>query len=415
MLLTFKYRLLLSKRQHAALAAILEAQRQLYNAALEERIECYRKTGKSISFAAQCRSLTICRRDLPEMDAIRRSIQDATLKQLDLAFAAFFQRLRAGVKPGFPRFRGRDRWRSFTVREPYGFAFNGRRFWFKGVPGTLRFHEHRPLPREGGITTARLVKDGREWSICFAVEVASTTVQSEQPAVGIDLGLNSLAALSNGEIVPNVRVAKRAERQMRRHQRALARCKHGSQRRQKVKAGLGRLHQRIVNTRTTYLHQVSAQIARRHGLIAVENLNVKGLARTNIARSVHDAAWAKLKSMLAYKAERAGGLLIEVDPRFTSQDCSGCGERVPKDRAAREHSCPSCGLVLDRDVNAAKNILHKAKLGLETGNVAQWSERRSRSIGRQLPSRSRDNFSGGEKNIGERKSPSPRSSLMNGG
>lgn len=402
--LTYKYRLLPSKRQHAALSAILEAQRQLYNAALQERIDAWRNAKKHVSFPDQCKSLTVCRHDLPEMDAVKRSIQEATLRSLDLAFAAFFRRVKAGTKPGFPRFRGKDRWRSFTVREPHGLSLSGRRLWFKGLPGSLRFHEHRPLPRDGSLTAARIVRDAKGWSICFAAEIVKPGPQLDRPSVGIDVGLSCLAALSSGETIPNARVAQRAEREMRRHQRALARCKRSSRHRQKVRARLGRLHQRIVNTRTTYLHQVSAQIAGRHGLIAVEKLNIKGLAQTHLARSVHDAAWAQFKSMLAYKAERAGGQLIEVDPRFTSQDCSGCGERVPKALSVREHSCPSCGLVLDRDVNAARNILHKAKLGLEAGNVAQWSERRLRNIG-ESP---RDNF-----NV-TRGAP-PRVGLMNGG
>lgn len=381
MILNFKYRLLPNKRQHAVLAAILEAQRQLYNAALQERIDAWRNAKKSVSFIDQCKSLTICRREIPDMETVLRSTQEATLRRLDLAFAGFFRRAKAGAKPGFPRFRGKDRWRSFTVRAPQGLSLSGRRLRFKGLPGSLRFHEHRPLAREGGITTAHLVKDAKGWSIRFAVEVESPSLQSCLPPVGIDVGLSNLAALSSGETIPNPRVARRAEREMRRQQRALTRCKRGSTRRRKVKAQLERLHQHIANTRATYLHQVSAQIAARHGLIAVEKLNIRGLAQTNLARGIHDAAWAQLKSMLAYKAERAGGLLIEVDPRFTSQDCSGCGERVPKALSVREHSCPSCGLVLDRDVNAARNILHKAKLGLEAGNVAQWSERRHRNIG----------------------------------
>lgn len=381
MILSYKYRLLPTRKQHAALARILEDRRLLYNAALEERVTAYKKAGKRISFAAQCRSLTECRRELPHMEAASRGTQEATLKRLDLAFEAFFRRIKAGQKPGHPRFRGKERWRSFTIRDSRALSIAKKRVRFKGLPGSVRFHEHRPLPRAMKITSAVLRKDPKGWTIAFMIDISATCPQECASAIGIDVGLKSLATLSTGQIIPNARHAERAERKMRRRQRALARCKRGSKRCVKVKAEFARTHQRIVNARTTYLHQVSAALTRDHQTIVVEKLNVSGLAQTNIARSLHDAAWSSLKYMLAYKAERAGGRLIEVSPQFTSQDCSGCGERVPKALSVREHSCPSCGLVLDRDHNAALNILHKAKLGLEAGNVAQWSARRPRNIG----------------------------------
>lgn len=381
MILAFKYRLLPTKKQHAALASIMEAQRQLYNAALQERIDAYRKTGASINFFAQCKSLTICRADLPDMAAFSRNTQEATLKTLDQAFASFFRRVKQGKKPGYPRFKGRDHWRSFVVRASEGLAISGSRIAIKGVPGSLRFHQHRALASDASITLARICKDSKGWYVSFTVETTAADVRSVETAVGIDVGLTTMAALSTGELIPNPRIAKRAEREMRRHQRALARCKRGSKSRVKVKAELSKLHQRIVNTRTTYLHQVSARLVREYGVIAVEKLNVAGMVKGNLARSIHDVAWSQFKFMLGYKAAKAGGRMIEVNPKYTSQDCSGCGDMVEKPLSMREHNCKACGLVLDRDVNAAKNILHKAKSGLEAGNVAQWSERRPRNIG----------------------------------
>lgn len=379
--LSFKYRLLPTRKQHAALAHILEGQRLLYNAALEERIGAYRRAGKAVSFAAQSRALTECRREIPYMGTVQRTIQEDTLKRLDLAFAAFFRRVKAGQKPGFPRFRSKDRWRSFTVRQQYGMSLVGRRLKFKGLPGSIRFHQHRPLPSDSEPTMAVIRKDAKGWSISFIVMAIASPAHDREQAIGIDVGLNSMATLSNGEIIPNPRIARRAQKEIRRRQRALSRCKKGSGRRLKVKASLERSHRKIVNTRATHLHQVSASLARDYQTIVVERLNIRGMVRSTMARDIHDAAWSIFKFMLAYKAERAGGQLIEVDPKFTSQDCSGCGERVPKTLSVREHSCPSCGLTLNRDHNAALNILHKAKLGLESGNVAQWSERRPRNIG----------------------------------
>src|SRR5205807_1862914 len=154
-------------------------------------------------------------------------------------------------------------------------------------------------------------------------------------------------------VIPNPRVAQRAENELRRRQRALARCKRGSNRRRKVRAQVARLHSKIADTRNTWLHQQSAALIKRADLIAVEDLKVSNMVRhPALARSISDASWSKFVSMLDYKAEKAGGHLVRVDPRNTSQKCSGCGELVPKSLAVRTHTCPSCGLVIDRDHNA---------------------------------------------------------------
>ena len=374
--LTFKYRLLPSRRQHAALADICEAQRQLYNAALQERIDCYRKTGKGRSYIDQCRALTECRRDLPEMAALPANVQRCTLKRLDEAFAGFFRRvkLRNG-KAGFPRFRGKGWWTSFGFAEFSGVKFDGRRLRFKGLPGGLRVHLHRPLPEGADIRSCTFKREHKGWCVYFQIAVETPEKRTMERAIGIDLGLKVFAYQSDGVIVPNPRIARRAEREVRRRQRALTRCKRGSNRRRKVRARLARAHAAVMNARTTWLHQQSARIANSYDLIAVEDLNVRGMVRNHsLARSISDAAWSKFLDMLDYKAVRAGSHLIRVNPKNTSQRCSGCGELVSKSLAVRTHSCPSCGLVIDRDWNASLNIL-RAVLGPGRQNVAQWSKR----------------------------------------
>jgi putative transposase len=375
MILSYKYRLLPTRRQHYVLKEILESQRQLYNAALEERIDCYRKTGKSRNYMDQCKALTELRRDDPSAAALPANIQRWTLKRLDEAYAGFFRRLKARRKAGFPGFRGKGRWEGFGFNELRGLRFDGKRLRWKGLPGCLRVHLHRPLPSKANIRSCVFRRDHKGWSVCLQVEFASPETRELNQAIGVDVGISCLAALSDGSKIPNARVARRAESEMRRRQRALARCKRGSNRRRKVRAEVTRWNAKIATIRRTYLHQVSAQIVRNYELIAVERLNVKGLAASNLARDVHDAAWAKLREMLRYKAERAGARLIKVDPRYTSQDCSGCGTRVRKTLADRTHYCGSCGLVMDRDENAARNVLHKAVLGLGLVNVTQWGER----------------------------------------
>jgi len=379
MYLTYKYRLLPTRKQHHALTGMLEAQRALYNAALQERIGCYRTTGKSRSYIDQCKALTEWRRGDPEASAVPANLQRWTLKRLDEAYQAFFRRIKARKgKSGFPRFRGAGRWNAFGFAEFSGIRFDGRRIRFNGLPGGLRIHLHRPLPKDAAIKSCVFRRDHKGWHVCLQIALPEADKRAVSDAVGIDVGLKTFAYLSDGVVIPNPRVARRAEKEMRRKQRALARCKRGSNRRRKVKRDVAKLHARIVNARTTWLHQQSARIARSYDLIVAEDLNVSGMIRhPRLARSIADAAWAKFMNMIDYKAAKAGSHFIKVSPKHTSQRCSGCGELVPKTLAVRVHSCPSCGLAIDRDWNAARNILHAAVVGGGFDNVAGYSERRT--------------------------------------
>lgn len=377
-IITFKQRLLPSRKQHVALNALLESQRHLYNGALEARIDAYRKATKSITLYTQTTELTELRRD-PTFADIPVNLQRWTLRRLDDAYAGFFRRVKAGRIAGFPRFRGKGRWNSFGFAEFKGITLTNTRLRFKGLPGSLRVHLHRPIP-EGKPLCCTFTRDHKGWFVCLQYRVPVRSLRVTDKQVGIDVGLTHLATLSTGEHIPNPRVAKRAMREMRRRQRAVSRCKMGSNRRKKVKAQVTRLHARIANARRTYLHQVSARLVRENDLIAVERLNVSGLAAGMFAAGVHDAAWVTLKQQLSYKAAWAGRELREVDPRHTSQACSVCGAIVPKKLSERRHCCPHCGLEMDRDYNAARNILHRAVLRPESPNVRLWPARATENI-----------------------------------
>jgi putative transposase len=369
-ILTYRYRLLPLKSQHRALERLCEAQRQLYNAALEERIDCYRKTGKTRTYIDQCKALTQCRRELPDIAELPVNLQRWTLKRLDDSFQGFFRRVKASSgKAGFPRFRGKGRWEAFGFAEFSGIRFDGKRLRFAGMPGGLKLHLHRPLPVDADICSCVFRRDGRGWHVCLQIAVAAAEKRAVATAVGVDLGLKVFAYYSDNVVIPNPRIAQRAEKELRRRQRALARCKRGSNRRMKVRAKVARLHSKIADTRNTWLHQQSAALVKRADLIAVEDLKVSNIVRhPTLARSISDASWSKFVSMLDYKAEKAGGHLVRVDPRNTSQKCSGCGDLVPKLLAVRTHACPSCGLVIDRDYNASLNIL-RAGIGAGALNV----------------------------------------------
>jgi putative transposase len=357
-ILTWKCRLLPSKGQHDKLRAALDHTRDLYNSALSERIDCYRKTETGRSFFDQAKGLTELRAD-PAWAVYSVAMQRWPLKQVDLAFAAFFRRLKAkGEKAGFPRFRGREWFKTFGFGDQGGWVLNGSRLRMKGI-GSVRVHLHRPLP--SGPIACKVKREGRNWYALLTVEVACASGHAGS-AVGLDMGITTLAALSTGEMVANAKSAQNAEREMRRRQRALSRCKRGSKGRRKVKDRLASLHARIARTRDTHLHQITASLTARFGTIAVEKLNVKGLAAGMLARQVHDVAWGRLVQMLRYKAAKAGGAVVEVDPNYTSQTCPDCGVIKRKELSQRIHRC-ECGCVLDRDVAAAKVILLRAGNG----------------------------------------------------
>jgi putative transposase len=369
-ILTYRYRLLPLKSQHRALEQLLQAQRGLYNAALEERIDCYRKTGKACTYIDQCKALTECRRELPDMGELPANLQRWTLKRLDNAFQGFFRRLKArNGKAGFPRFRGNGRWQAFGFAEFSGIRFDGKRLRFAGMPGGLKVHLHRELPEKADIRSCVFRQDGSGWFVCLQIAVPTPEKRAIESVIGVDLGLTVFAYCSDTGEVPNPRIARRAEKELRRRQRALSRCKRGSHRRHNVRAQVARLHRKIANTRNSWLHKESAGLVKRADLIIVEDLNVANMIRhPTLARSIADASWSRFVSMLDYKVEKTGGHLIRVNPRNTRQECSRCHKLVSKSLAVRTHQCPSCGLVIHRDYNGSLNI-RRAGVGAGALNV----------------------------------------------
>jgi putative transposase len=388
---TFQFGLRPKRSQHRILEGILEGQRLLYNAALEERIEGWRKARVSVTRIDQNKSLTQIRADDPEgYGALPVTLSRWTLKKVDEAFAAFFRRVKAkNGKAGFPRFRGKAGWRSSGFSEFSGIRLVDDRLMFKGMAGGLKLHRHRRLPAGASIRSCVLTKDGRAWRVALQIEVPDVyTVRREAgELVGIDWGVESLVTLSTGETVDNPRFGAGAAAAVRRAARKLARAKRGSRRRLKARARLARLQRKLANRRKTYLHQVSAAIARRFGGVAVEKLQVKNMIgsargtvdnpganvrqKAGLNREILDTSPGMLIAMLRYKAERAGGQFAVVDARNTSQECSGCGATVRKDLSVRIHQCAQCETEVHRDVNAARNVLKRAVAGPWSGFAQQ--------------------------------------------
>ena len=352
--LTYKYRLTPKKHVRRRLDVLLDGQRQLYNAALQERIDCYAKTGKRVSLYDQTKSLTECRRSITEMAAVPAHMQRGTLKRLDNAFKGFFRRCRLGEKPGFPRFRGKGWFDTLEFVEYLGIRFDGRRIHSKAF-GSIRVHLHRSLPDDHEIKAVKLTKDCRgQWAVCFSLKIPDVSKRPIRTAVGIDVGLTDLATLSTGETIPNVRAALRAQRKLRVAQRAKSRKNKGSNGRRKAVEAEARVHRKIKNVRNTHNHQVSARLVKEFDFIGVEDLKIRNMVRNRrFAKHINDASWGDLLRKTEYKAERAGATFGKCDPKFTSQDCSGCGARVWKALSQRWHSCPECGTELPRDHNSA--------------------------------------------------------------
>lgn len=360
MLLSYKYRLYPTRAQAAALDGMLGALCDLYNAALQQRIEAYRRQSRTLRYADQASELKAVRAADERLAGIGFSTEQQVLRRLDKAFRAFFRRLKQGAKPGFPRFKAKSLFDSAEMRVGDGLTLKkNKRLGIVGIPGEIKVKWHRLLPANAKLGAAVLSRSCGRWFICFQIELPDPEMRPDFAPVGIDLGLSSLVALSTGETVAAPQWTKAAAKGLRRRQRALARCKRNSRRRRKVKAALAQSQAKVAAKRRDFLHKISCGLARRFSHIALEDLSIKGLARGILAKSVHNAAWATLAGMVAYKAARAGGQSVLVDPRGTSQTCPECGIVAPKTLAVREHRC-ECGCSLDRDVAAARIVLLRA-------------------------------------------------------
>ena len=369
LLLTYKVRLNPTAAQHCAMDAARRRSQQIYNAALEERIGAYRKSGITRTYIDQCKGLTEVRADGTPFPV---SMERWPLKRLDLAFKAFFSRAQNGSNPGFPRFKSYERWRSFGFTQSQGWSLSGGSLLIKGI-GAIRCKQHRALPSAPCSLVVR--RYGRRWFACFGVRVQSGSNHTGE-TVGLDLGVSRLATLSNGEFIANANVAKRRASRIKRAQRALARCKAKSNGRRKVKQKLARLREREAAHRLTYLHQVTAHLAARFGKIVIEDLKPANMVRSargskcapgngvaqkvGLNRSLSDAAFGKFRELLTYKAARAGGQVVAVDPKYTSQTCSACGVVDAASRKSQSRFvCTGCGHSANADVNAALNIARR--------------------------------------------------------
>lgn len=356
MIRSYKYKLRMNGAFLASCNHALDCCRDLYNAALSQRIGHF-KQGKRIGFVEQSRELTHAR-ELPEVGSVLRSFQDNVLKRLDRAYQSFFRRAKHdGGNAGFPRFKGRDRYDSFDTTDAREFRLEGDKLIVQKL-GSCRVRLSRPLQGRPKTLIIRREIDG--WYAVIGCDgIEPRPLPMTGASVGIDIGLESFATLSDGTKIENPRYFRRSETRVARTQQKLSRKEPGSRSRERARRVAAKVHAKIRRQREWFHRQQARAIVSRFDLIAVENLNVKGLVKSTLAKSIHDAAWSSFIDKLACKAEEAGRKLVKVPARFTSQDCSGCGLREKKTLAERWHSC-ECGVSLSRDHNAAINILARA-------------------------------------------------------
>jgi len=361
MIRSFEFRLKPKAAQRVAMAEILAHSCDLYNAALQERRDAWKSHRQSIGYYDQQKQLSELRQD-KDFARVALHIQREPLRRVDRAFKDFFRRVKSGQKPGYPRFRSQGRYTSFAWESP---SIHSEGLLVPNL-GLVRFKATRDLT--GKVKQAMIVRSGDKWTARITCDIGpAQEKRAVEKVVGIDMGLTTLVALSDGQSVENPRWTKKHEDRIGTANRSLARKQRRSNNRSRAREALRRAHQRAANARRNYLHHVSKWLIANYDLIAHERLDVKGMAEMKFGKSIMDAAWAILLAMLAYKAENAGVHLVAVKPRGTSQTCSGCGAIVLKELWEREHRCPSCGLCLDRDLNAARNI--KA-LGISAAGVS---------------------------------------------
>jgi putative transposase len=329
--------------------------------------------GKSITYYDQANQL-------PEMKQIREEYQDIhsqvlqdVLRKADKAFKAFFARCKRGETPGYPRYKGRNQFDSFTYPQGGYSLTHDSRVCFSKI-GSIKVKLHRSI--RGTMKTCTVKREGDCWYVVFACEVEQAPLPESDEAVGIDLGLLHFATLSTGETIENPRYFRKGEKKLEKLQQSLARKKRGSHRRKKAAQKVAKAHRKVANQRRDFLHKESRKLVNQYGLIVFEKLHPANMskrpkakqdetgnylpngasAKSGLNKSIVDAGWSQFVQFCTYKAAWAGRTVVQVDPKYTSQVCSGCGTVKKKELSERWHSC-ECGTELDRDHNAALNIL----------------------------------------------------------
>jgi putative transposase len=365
---SFKYRLYPTRKQADVLQFTLDRNRELYNAALQERRDAWRMCRVSISYNDQSAQLPEIKEIRPEYNEIYSQVLQDTLKRVDKAFKAFFRRVKKGEKAGYPRFAGYNRYDSFTYPQveklkgtPTVRIENGRVVLPK--IGHVKVKQHRPM--EGKVKTCTIKREGDCWYVVFACECdAQKKLPYTDLSIGIDMGLKHFMTDSHGDVVDNPRFFRKSHGRLKKKQQRLARKKKGSNRRKRSVKLVAKAHKKIRNQRRDFHHKQARILVDTFETIVFEDLSMHHMvrrpkvktdengkylhngasAKAGLNKSILDAGWGSFIELVKHKAEWAGVTVMQVDPKKTSQMCSACGkEGEHKDLSVRTHECRHCG------------------------------------------------------------------------
>lgn len=354
----YKFRIYPSKAQGREMRHHLWLSKELWN----EMLSAVKKKYEAEKKFPSKREL----REIVKRKGLYAQVAQELVDRLRDALKQKVRMKKEGKRGGFPRFKSFDRMKSLIYPQ-FGFSL-GRKL--KITPfGEIGIKRHREI--KGRIKTLAIKREpsGKWFAVFVAEEPKPEPKQNNGPAVGVDLGLVNFAALSDGTKIKNPHHLKKWGDKLAFYQRRLSRKTKGSRNRRKARIKVARLYEKVVNTRRDFLHKTSAKFVSAYSLIAAEKLNSQEMAINGHGKNINDVAWGAFANMLCYKAEGAGSRVVFVEPENTSKMCSGCGEMVEKTLWDRQHTCPTCGLSIDRDLNAARNILKRATLGHSGSNA----------------------------------------------
>lgn len=356
---TYQYRIYPTKKQVKLFEKTLEDCRWLYNHFLEERKYLWEEYSTSLGLYDQIKALPELKVSRPSLKNVHSQVLQNVAVRVDLAFKAFYQRVKRGEEAGCPRFKGEGWYDSFIFPQ-VGYAVKNDMVFLSKI-GEVKMILHRPI--SGKIKTCCIRRNGiGKWFASFSYEVEDKPLVEEKEVVGIDVGLEKFAVISNGNKIDNPRFFRRDEKDLARANRKFSKCEKPDK--DKYRRAIQHINERITNRRRDFAHQQSRRIVNQFGIIAVEDLTINKMVHNHcLAKSISDVAWGQFLNYLTYKAENAGRKLVKVNPAYTSQDCSRCGHRQTLTLSDRIFNCPCCGLHIDRDLNSSLNIL---RLGLQS-------------------------------------------------
>jgi putative transposase len=375
-----QYRLRLTSHQVTQMSEWLNLLRRQYNYRLAERFNWHEQNRCDVNscplvchlpelkdqpdFYSQKRDLVNSKRLFPDYQTIHSQVLQNCVERVKRTFDRWLKGDCNGKKSGKPRFKGVGRYRSFTFAQVKPDCINGK---FIKLPsfGNMKLILHRPLPEGFKIKTATISCKVDGWYVILSLEDSSVpelilSLPTVDNTIGIDMGLKSFLLTDEGEEVAIPQPYRKAEKHLKQLQRSLSRAKKGSVRRRKAAKRVAKAHLKVANQRKDFHYKTAKKLLNQRKNVGHEDLNIQGIARSRMAKSTHDAGWGQFLQILSIKAERAGLMTIAVNPNGTTQDCSNCGQKVPKMLQDRWHVCPDCGCSLDRDQNAAINIKHRA-------------------------------------------------------